>query len=527
MKNLIIVLLLSLFCCSLSFSAPQRRIVFFAETSEIPQNVINKILASERFCLSAPINSTEGIPEKLAALVSFGKVEPSLSFNNEAILPLLANFSGSDLKQIVKQNIFQKYVSTALINFENHINKDAFGIFLNSGIISENVINYFENSRLIWINAGNIAANDEKNIHGVYDAKNIVIFAPYENFPFYQGEIMKWLETKKDSVIPVLLTKRHLQNYGFMEFLINLFDNSIYIKPATPLFVTSIERNLIERTKPQFKNFVLSSNITDKLYSAAKIIDGYSGSSDSAYANAQNELIYLCGWNLLKDISSGITSEKNMFNAAYSNIQRLLETSDKENKQTETYSKAMINIEKKDNAWSNAETSVNKISDGAAIRNNGILNTIRIVSKNNNITISLSFKNEQGWSENVDFIDFYIDMNNLEDSGSTSLLSGINGFLTPDSGWEYALRIYKQKAVLYKHSSDDNVIATIPVTDMSVSIPTKYIRGTPSNWGFQAIAVSKNNGKNSIEDFLNQNIKQKSEIILSKPFIISMVKMRR
>jgi hypothetical protein len=62
------------------------------------------------------------------------------------------------------------------------------------------------------------------------------------------------------------------------------------------------------------------------------------------------------------------------------------------------------------------------------------------------------------------------------------LLEGINGFLMAGSGWEYALRIYKDKAVLYKYSSDGaSIVSDFPVNGASVLIPQKYIRGDPGD----------------------------------------------
>ncbi|OEG70784.1 hypothetical protein ATZ36_17580 [Candidatus Endomicrobiellum trichonymphae] len=86
-----------------------------------------------------------------------------------------------------------------------------------------------------------------------------------------------------------------------------------------------------------------------------------------------------------------------------------------------------------------------------------------------------------------------------------------------ESGWEYTLRIYKDKAVLYKYSSDG----------ASVLIPQKYIRGNPVNWGYQAVIVSEIDGKKIIADFLNQSAKTKEAVLSEKPFQSSVVRLRK
>jgi len=47
--------------------------------------------------------------------------------------------------------------------------------------------------------------------------------------------------------------------------------------------------------------------------------------------------------------------------------------------------------------------------------------------KDGNIEIRFSFG--QGmWDEKIVFIDFYIDLNNIDGMGSTTMLAGVNGF---------------------------------------------------------------------------------------------------
>jgi hypothetical protein len=77
-----------------------------------------------------------------------------------------------------------------------------------------------------------------------------------------------------------------------------------------------------------------------------------------------------------------------------------------------------------------------------------------------------------------------------------SLLEGINGFLTMESGWEHALKMCKDKAVWYKYSWEGaSIISDLPVNGNSVLISQKYIRGNLVNWGYQAVTVSEVDGK--------------------------------
>ncbi|MDR1523611.1 MAG: hypothetical protein LBS29_06695, partial [Endomicrobium sp.] len=86
-----------LFLSLTSFSAENRYIVFFAETSDILNAVIDKITLSNRFCMVVPQDSRAIIPENLEKLVSVGKIELALSLDPEPILPVLAEISNANL----------------------------------------------------------------------------------------------------------------------------------------------------------------------------------------------------------------------------------------------------------------------------------------------------------------------------------------------------------------------------------------------------------------------------------------------
>jgi hypothetical protein len=521
-----------LFLSLTSFSAESRHIVFFAETSDIPNTVIDKVALSKNFCMVVPYNSKTVIPKNLKKFTLVDKIEFALSFYPEPILPILAEISTVNLKKKYNKNcIFENYISDNLLLFANNNNKENFGIFLNSAKVSHELLYYFSNLGLSWINVDNIKGN----VYGAYYVDGIIIFSLYKNFPYNQQEVMKWLESKHEEIVPVLLTKKHLQSVKFMKYIIRLFDVSKHIKPTTPLYITKLKNNILQQKDIffEFEKIVLNPDIYEKLQSAAQSLDSYMNSSsfsETAYLSAQNELIYLCGQDVLKEVLNSI-SGRGMFDAVYNNIYRLLgrllQTKDlqgiQDSKNIDKQIVSSDDAQKTINA-SIGQTSVEIISGGVSIYNKGLLRLIQIMSKDSIIKINLFF-NEAGWSENVSFVDFYIDLNGIFGMGGFSFIYGVNGFLVADSGWEYALRMYKDKAILYKYSAEGaSIISNLAVNDNSVSIPIKYIRGNPAKWGFQAIVVSENMGKKVIVDFLNQTSKTKYEILSLNPFQVYLVR---
>jgi hypothetical protein len=524
MKRVVCVGLLLFFLSLNSFGVENRYIVFFAETSDIPGVIADKIALSNRFCMVVPQTSIDPISENLEELISVGKIELAALLNPEPVLPILAEISNVNLKKTGKKNIFEGYVTSNLSAFRNSIGKENFGMFLNSGEMSHELLYYFADLNLSWVNIDNI----EGNIYGVCYIDGITIFSLYKNMPYNQQEVMKWLESKHEDIIPVLLTKKHLQNAKFMEYIISLFDSSKYIKPATPLYIAKVKSDMLQKKDIFFKSISLNTDILEKLSSAAEAISNYAGSSsfsETVYSNAQSELIYLCRQDVLKGVSSDNISGKRMFDAAYSNIYRLLGLQTKGLQYGKNIDKHITSIDMQKTAnISNVQTTVEIVQGGVSIYNDGLLKLVQVVSFNGGIKINLYF-NGDNWNKEISFVDFYIDLNGISGMGGSSFIPGVCGFLVADSGWEYALRIYRDKAVLYKYSVDgSSIISNLAVSGNSVVIPNKYIRGNPAKWGFQAIVVSEKASKNTIVDFLNQGPKDKNKIFSAKPFQVPLVR---
>jgi hypothetical protein len=515
---------------SICFSAEKRYVVFFAETADISNAVVDKIALSHRFCIVVPQDCKSTVYENLESLISVGKIEPALYLFPEPVLPIFAEISNINFKKN-KNGIFENYISDILSSFINNRNKEHFGMFLSSAKMSHDLLYYFSGLGLSWINVDNI----EENIYGAYYVDGIAIFSLYKNFPHSQQEVMKWLESKHEDVVPILLTKKHLQDIKFMEYIISLFDGTKYIKPATPLYITRVENTMLQKKDISFEKVFLNPNIFEKLQLAAEAINNYADTSSFSkiiYSNAQSELVYLCEQDVLKKASSDSTHGKRMFDAAYNNIYRLLglqtkgllDTKNIDEKQTVP----TVDIQKASTTLINGQTSVEVVPGGVSIYNDGLLKSAQIISTDNTIKIEFSFIDDIGWRNEISFIDFYIDLNGISGIGGSSFIHGVSGFLAADSGWEYALRIYRDKAVLYKHSVDGAaIISNFIVNDNSVSIPTKYIRGNPDKWGLQAIVVSENANEKTIIDFFNQGSKTKAELLPAKPFQAPLVRYKR
>lgn len=527
MKKIIVSLMLILqFACFASASG-ERFIVFFAETADFPEKVSDKILFSNRFCMAVPLPSGSTVPAVLEELVSKGRIEPSLVFEPEPVFPILATVYSSSDKKSDRQG-FNDFVSGGINEFSDGVNKERFGVFLHSGAVSNNILYYFAGLKLPWVNIDNM----EESFKGAYQIDGITTFSLYKKFPSAQKDVMKWLSARTEAVIPVLLTKKHLQNTEFMEYLIDLFDKSKYIKPALPLYVTSLKQDMIDEKKAvEFEQISVRPTIMTKLYSAVSFINEYKSSSDFleySYKNAQSELIYLCGYDLLKGVSANKVASQRMFDAAYNNIFRLLGAEAPSDKELFSKKPDISGSSLYTGTEEVLHTGVVSVDGGVSIDNDGIISNLTVLLKDGSVNMNLSFE-QGGWNDKIAYVDIYIDMNNFEGAGSTAMLPGTNGYLTPDSAWEYALRVSKDKVLLYRHAADSVTFLTeIQSSGLSFSIIQKYIRGNPANWGYQAVSVSENEeGQSKIEDFFVQSAQNRAVFLSIKPFQIAAVRLKK
>jgi len=504
-KTFWILIITALFCAPVF--AQERYIIFFAETSDIPQAIALKILSSNRFCMVVPFGTNEKINPVTDELLSAGKFEPAISFTPEPLFPVLAEvYSASG-----KNSGFSDYISGNFSDFSSNFNRNKFGIFLKSGVLSNNVLYYFAGIQLPWINI-------KTDTGGFYQVSGVPAFTFYSDFPYNQSEVLSWLEKKKDTVIPVLLTKKHLSNTALMNYIIGLFDSSIYVKPAVPLFIAAQAAINIPKRTITFDSPDVDPNLLSKLHTAASYINKFRTSSkfnDISYRNAQDELSFLTGADLLTNAAKGDITGVRLFDATYNNIFRLLGFPIP----GDTAAAPAVSI-----STAASALKIGKIDGGILIADDSsmVLKSISVTIAGDSIKVDIG----TDWNSDLSFIDLYIDMNNIEWAGSTAMMSGVNGFLTSDSGWEYAVRVRETKAYLYRYSSSEgaSLLAELPVYQGAFLMPQKFISGNPANWGFQAVAYSNTQG--AIIDFLNGSAKSKAEILSTRPFQVPAVRLK-
>ncbi|MDR2772703.1 MAG: hypothetical protein LBB93_04470 [Elusimicrobiota bacterium] len=504
---------------TLSVQAAEKYVVFFAQTAEIPQDVLNLINNSKQFCLNVPLTGAREPPEALEELISTGKIELSLTFIPEPVFPALLSVYNQGGLRSERMEIFESYISGNKNDFRNNVRKNNFGLFLSNGIVSDPIVRIFAKENLRWINI----SNSSTYIRGIYNVSGLNSFFTYPDFPNNAQDALRWIASRNGTVIPVILTPAHLQNRVFMRDLITALDNRRDIRPASPLYISLLRKDLI-RPAPKtlaYKGTRETSSIVSALNDAVATMIRYKKSkqfSEPLFKNAQDELVYMCNLYFLDNNTVGDTA----FDAAYANIFRLL------------------NGEVPINA---VETQINEpppILEEGAERAVAIDNGIRVESEGGSIRYIDLFTSAQGltidiiftqgrWDNNVDYVELYIDMNRIDNMGLTSSIGG-TASLTPSSAWEFALKITKRSAVLYRATQN----APVAVAEFNVDgggrivIPVTYLNGNPKNWGIQALAIKeKSTNEKSLLDYLSRNEIEKIKVLRAGTAVFTTVRLRR
>lgn len=509
-----------------NISHPHRYIVFFAQSPRIPQNVINKILNSTYFCLNIPLMPNETLSDNIGELIASGKAEISLSLQPEPIWTAVYSIYDKNAETQDMLSYFVKYNAESL---KNKFKTGKFGLYLKSGALNSEMPVPLSQNKLLWVNASNL-----KSGRGIYKINGMPVFSVYDDMPASQNEFMKWLSAKKESVIPAVLTEKHLNSLDFMSYLIDLFDKSQYIKPASPLYITDSAKNLMINpdASVSFNGIDLNPYINEKLYSAVDALKKYRNIgkySETSYRGAQSELLILFDYQLLSAVKAGREDAKRTFETTYDNLFRYLGFVSISESELEALRKEADPYSKNTNLYAQdtpITADISAVSNGINIASADIVRNLTVVSEGNSVRISIRFATD-GWDSNVSFADIYIDMNSIDGLGSTSMLKGIKGFLESENGWEYAVRMYANRALLYRDSPDgQTLLAEFPVSNGTVNI-NRFIKGNPQNWAVQVIAVKTNSNINEPIDFLGKSGRPKKDILANQPFELPAIRLKK
>lgn len=343
----------------------------------------------------------------------------------------------------------------------------------------------------------------------------VVVFAPYTDFPSDHKKIEKWLLQRKEKIIPVYLTAAQIKNEQFTEYLADIFKNSKYTDVLTPSDVIEL---LKQDKKEDIEDFVLPEQtqlpqeILVKIAIAGREADEQENSA--LYENIYDEFLNMCSTDIIKGIIKNDDKSLMLFNISYSNIFKL---SDKEIPASDMpYITAGNENAGQSNCDIQNKFGFEKNEDGYILQNStGAVISFAVKKTDKSVDFTVIADDTDAYT-----IDIYIDMNGLPDAGCGVMLKGVNVFFAQNNYWEYAVRLTKEKAVVYRFYVDDlKVVKNIVKNGNTVSIPLDVLRGNPYNWGYQTVALKDN----KVIDFLAAE-KEKGQIKNTQPLQLQMLK---
>lgn len=501
MKKLFLFVILLFVFCSVNVYAKSRSIIFFADSlNSISEKTMNKILSSKEFKIVARISSDQPLSSNVERLIDSGKLEPVLELSSEEpYFPLLSEeiFADSlisfnrtkDLNNLL-ENYKQKY---------NDLFKDTnYGLFLTGGILNENTLKIFYENDFVWTT---VKAENTK-LSGTFYDEGVILFALSKNFPSNEKQISTWLAQNKSKIITVLLTEKHLKNDKLMAYIINLFENSKYTDVILPADVVNKTAQLEKVVL--YKDKYLPKDMLIKIAKAAEEVD--SKESSQMYETLFSELSNMYSYSMVTKIIKKDETAKQLFDISYKNIFKI---SGEDIPEIDTHTTIP-----EDNEKENTESSFARTDKGFKLNSAGMIKSFEIRTNDGYIDFYLNSNSE------IENFDIYIDMNGIIDTGEHKLLKPLDGFVSTENCWEYAIRVRGKNIDIYKYLMDSPaVVRKLTKPENKVRVPRSVLRGNPFNWSYQVVVVKDD----LIVDFL-ANTKEREKFLNSKPLQLKLFK---
>ncbi len=119
------------------------------------------------------------------------------------------------------------------------------------------------------------------------------------------------------------------------------------------------------------------------------------------------------------------------------------------------------------------------------------LKRLGVVSSTSSLTLTVLFA-----ATGEPRVDIYIDLNQMADAGTTTMLPGVGLGASGTDAWEFAVRLSSASATLFRTQPGGTFepAGMFPVTmkesALTVSLPREVLRGSPTRWGYQVLTLS-------------------------------------
>ena len=500
MKKLLFAFIIIFVFCIINVYAKDKSIVFFVDDlNSISQKTLDKILTSNEFKFVARINPQSQLRPEIENLISSGKLDPVLEITSEPYFPLLSEEISADSslsfdREDDLSNLLENYKES----YSNLFSGDTYGLFLTDGILNNETLKIFYKHDIVWTTA----KPENTNLSGVFYNEGVILFALSKKFPSAEKQISTWLAQNKNSIIPVLLSQKHLQNDKLMAYIINFFETSKHTDVILPsdLLDKTIKFNEVVLYKDKY----LPKDMLIKIAKASEEVDSQQHSR--MYETIFSEFTNMYSSALVTKIIKNDETAKKLFDVSFKNVFKLsgedipninVRESVSENKQQQ-----------------NQQSCFTKTDKGYKLNSTGIIKSFEIRTNDGYVDFYVNSNSE------LENFDIYIDMNGIIDTGEHKMLKPLNGFFVSENAWEYAIRVKGKTIYVYKFIIDSPApVRKLMRTENKIRIPKSILRGNPYHWAYQVVVVKDD----KVADFL-ANDKEREKFLNTTPLQLKLFK---
>jgi len=457
--------------------------------------------------------------KEIAGLARDKRIEIALRLDNEPVLPLLfetrlsspvaVDFSWpQDINDIVFRNqhefrrTWSSFADTQWDTFPA-------GLFLRSGVFSTKLAPVLRKLGLRWVLGGKLSSLES----GVYLKDGFYIMANDSLDGLSAADCWKFIMSSPGRVVVISGSERTLLNPETLAFIGARLKETPAIIPVTPAQLIRKHQDLIINlgdalAESDLTPWTKRPEILNMLSRLRRDIEQYknSGRAQLKTLDALRDDIYsLYRFDTLARVmDTEFGEDERRFRTAVRNAYHILRlpvpSGDLPANNAPADNDGAVSVPFVESGHSSLViTNTNITGAGTPLKSFAVtVSTESVLYK-----VALS----TGASKDNFVVDIYMDLNGKRGAGYSSFLPGVSASVRPEDAWEFAFRLQKNEAVLYRYGRAGPVaISTFKAAvPGEIRLPRTLLRGNPLLWSYQAIVLNSPaaaTGKWRLRDFL-------------------------
>ncbi|MCX5782740.1 MAG: hypothetical protein NT145_08630 [Elusimicrobia bacterium] len=487
------------------------------------QEITTALSGNLKLVLTIPWPTGVKPSDQILEMVKNMQIEPVLSLSEEPILPMIyeTKISTYPLVEFSWPQDVSNIIFKNQVDFKSNFHLSNLGLYLRTGVISKEVIQTLRKLGMMWVNA----TMPDETKWGYYEERFLVIGSRLADFKNAK-ECLKWINLQNEKIVMLVFKDQNELTANFLKDFGQEILKQSNVEMITPEDLLGDLQNMIFtrgewETTYDLAPWMRNASVWYKLSAARSTVEEYKNSGSANLENLdklKNELYFLYRFDFLARAQESQDSDDyRLFQASLDNIYSLMDK-----KESEVVGDFMESLQPKaDTTTFHVDLLENKINITNAIIPEASPRIINFSVELTRDTVIYNVELDSVPSSGNFAIDIYMDLNNTPGAGLIRLLPELDAFMKQQNGWEYALRINNNQAMLYMASRfGPNLVKTFNLTGKyKIEIPRTVLRGSPLKWGYQVATLNRNEmtKKWEIADFLCKDEFSRKKILDNTP----------